>query len=308
MSDKFDSLVIILNRIYTRRRVTPESLCTELERSKRTVHRYIKALITAGFPIEYDRMKRTYGFEEGFTLIKPHLTIEESLAFSLAKKLLGSLGPAMEKSLATIEEKINPGKSKTFKHIVLSPEPVPGDIEKYLAPLHEAIINYRKIELGYKAFGAKEATVNSVHPYYLFFRDGIWYFRGYHEADKGVRTFALDRIESLSILDRYFLPPHLAPEDELSSAFGAFLDGEPVEVVLKFQADYKSLILRKKWHPSQATRELDDGSLEVTFKVNGTNGIRKWIYQWLPFVEVMAPGELRATFRDDLTGALKRHA
>jgi hypothetical protein len=47
----------------------------------------------AGFPIEYDRARQTYVFGEGYTLRRPNLTVEEMLAFALAKHLLGSFGP-----------------------------------------------------------------------------------------------------------------------------------------------------------------------------------------------------------------------
>jgi len=93
----------------------------------------------------------------------------------------------------------------------------------------------------------------------------------------------------------------------LSGAFGAFLDGDPVDVVLRFDEEYKPLILRKKWHASQQVRELTDGRFDVTFTVNGTMGIRKWIYQWMPHVEVVAPKELRDLFCDDLEGTLEKH-
>jgi hypothetical protein len=38
--------------------------------------------------------------------------------------------------------------------------------------------------------------------------------------------------------------------------------------------------------------------------VNGIEGIRPWIYQWIPYVEVMAPEELREIFTEDLRQAL----
>lgn len=307
MSDKFDSLVIILNRIDSKSKVTAESLQDELERSKRTIHRYIRTLVTAGFPVEYDRNNKTYAFADGYTLKKPHLSLEESLAFSLAKKVLSNFGPGMEKSLTTIEEKLGFKSPQGLKYIIFSPEPVPKVTEKYLVSIHQAITDHRKIKLGYQAFAAKKPTTSTVNPYYLFFRDGIWYFRGYYEADRAARTFALDRITSLTLLDTHFLPPDLEPEDDLSGAFGAFIDGEPVDVVLKFDEKYKPLILRKTWHPSQQVQELPDGSLEVKFNVKGLQGIRKWTYQWIPYVEVIAPKELRDTFRDDMKISLKKH-
>jgi predicted DNA-binding transcriptional regulator YafY len=112
---------------------------------------------------------------------------------------------------------------------------------------------------------------------------------------------------SLSLLNEYFVPQPVSPEDELSGAFGAFLDGEPVEVTLKFDEHSKPLILRKKWHESQKVRELDDGKIEVRFRVNGLMGIQNWIYGWIPHVEVIAPKELRDTLRKDLLNAIKIH-
>lgn len=306
MSYKFDSLIIILNKLDSKARITAESLREDLEVSKRTVHRYISTLQTAGFPIDYDRNQKTYAFTGGYALKKPNLSLEETLAFRLARKMLGSFGPGMEKGLGSIEDKLAVVRSPELKHIILSPETVSSNIEQYLVPIHQAAMNYQKIQITYKAFDAKQPTVNTIDPYYLFYRDGIWYFRGFYHLDKAPRTFALDRIVSLTLLNEHFVPTTLTPQEELSGAFGAFIDGEPVDVVLKFDDEYKPLILRKTWHPSQQVEELDDG-FEVTFTVNGIWGIRQWIYQWMPHVEVIAPDELRNIFCDDMVNTLKKH-
>jgi predicted DNA-binding transcriptional regulator YafY len=65
--------------------------------------------------------------------------------------------------------------------------------------------------------------------------------------------------------------------------------------------------VRKKWHESQKVKELDNGKIEVTFRVNGLMGIKNWIYGWIPHVEVIAPKELRKALRQDLQEAIKIH-
>ncbi len=111
---------------------------------------------------------------------------------------------------------------------------------------------------------------------------------------------------SLTVLNEYFLPKRISSEEELSGSFGTIIDGEPVEVVLRFDPDVKQYILRKKWHQSQKTKELRNGKLEVSFRVNGIEGIKDWIYRWIPYVEVLAPKELKELFKSDIQKAAKR--
>ncbi|MDD5242656.1 MAG: transcriptional regulator [Syntrophorhabdaceae bacterium] len=307
MSYKFDSLTIILNKIDSGEKVTVQSLMEALEVTERTIHRYMSTLLVAGFPVEYDRKIGSYVFSEGYALKKPALSIEETLAFALAKKLFVGFGPGMEKNLADIEDKLSIKKANALKHIVLTAEPLPAGLEQHLTAIHQAIINYQRVILVYKAVYADQPTESKVDPYYLFFRDGFWYLRGFYQLEEGMRTFALDRIASLSLLDEHFVPESISPEDELAGAFGAFVDGEPVEVVLKFDEDARPFIRRKKWHKSQKEKELADGRLEVRFMVNGIAGIRPWIYRWLPYVEIVAPRELRTALKADLIEAMKKH-
>ena len=306
MSDKFNALWIILNKLDKKEKVTARSLMEDLEVSERSVYRYITTLQVAGFPIDYDRAMNSYVFSEGYTLKKPDVSVEETLALALSKKLLRNFGPDMEKSLAKIEEKLSVKKPADLRHIVLDADAI-APPESYLTLVHQAVINYQRINLKYKALNAKIATQSKVDPYYLFFRDGIWYFRGYYHRDKAMRTFAFDRVVSLSLLNEHFVPRPISPEDELSAAFGAFLDGEPVEVTLRFDEHIKPFIVRKKWHESQKVKELGNGKIEVRFNVKGLMGIKNWIYGWIPHVEVIAPRELRKALRRDLAEAIKIH-
>jgi proteasome accessory factor C len=302
MSYKFDSLIAILNKLDRGNKVTVNSLMDDLKVSQRTAYRYMQTLQVT-FPISFNRRKGSYVFDEGFSLRKPDLSVEETLAFALSKKFLSNFGTGMEKSLDSIEKKLSQKKADLPKHIILSAE-IPQETEKYLGVIHQAIYNFQKIEMVYKALYSDDKTKRVVDPYYLFFQDGYWHPRGYCHLREDYRTFALDKIASLSVLDKHFLPKILSPEDELSGSFGSIIDGEPVEVVLNFDAEVKTYVLRKKWHQSQKATYLDDGKLEMRFHVNGTEGIKGWIYQWLPYVEVVAPEELRDKVHHDLQEAM----
>ncbi len=306
MSYKFDSLMIILNKLDSKEKVTVASLVNDLEVSERTVHRYLNTLQVAGYPIYYDREKSSYTFTDDYSLRKPNLSAEESLAFSLSKSLLMNLGTGMEKSLNRIEEKISSNKTDLPRHILLKTDEHPPVVTNYIDTINQAIVNLQKIEITYKTLHSDDKTVRTIEPYYIFFQKNLWYLRGYCLEKEDLRTFALDRIFSLKVLDERFLPKIIQPEEELYGAFGAIVDGDPVKVILRFDRGSKPYILRKKWHQSQKEKELEDGRLEVEFNVNGIEGIKQWIYSWIPYVEIVAPKELKETIKKDLTNALRK--
>lgn len=303
MSYKFDSLITILNKLDKKEHATIQSLMDDLEMSERTVHRYIRTLQVAGFPIGYNRNRQTYAFDEGYSLRKPNLTLEETLSFSLAKTMLGKFGAGMSKGLAGIEDKLVKGKSNLPPHIILSAEAA-SQGQEYLGIIHHAISNFQRIEIDYKTLYSDEQTLRMIDPYYLFLQDGFWSLRVYCHLREDFRTFALDRILNLKVLDAHFLPKKITPEDEVAGSFGSVVDGEPVDIVLRFDADIKQHILRKRWHQSQQQKELKDGRLELSFRVNGFEGIKQWIYRWIPFVEVVSPKELREEVKADLAVAV----
>ncbi len=86
------------------------------------------------------------------------------------------------------------------------------------------------------------------------------------------------------------------------------VDGESVEIVLRFDAEYRPYLQRKRWHESQRERILKDGRLELRFRVNGLEGITPRIYRWLPHVEVVAPKKLREGTKQELKQALEKYA
>jgi len=306
MSEKFYCMTTILHKLDRRETVTVQTLMNDLEISERTVYRYMQTL-QASFPITYDRKRRSYVFLENYSLGKPTITVEETLALALSKRLLKSFGETMEKSIQSIEEKLSIKKSEFPKHIVLPEIEIPAHVGIHLNRINEAKHNFQRIEIVYKSLYLDEETVRKVDPYYLFSHEGFWNLRGYCHLREDFRTFALDRIISLTVLNEHFLPKRISSEEELSGSFGAIIDGEQVEVVLRFDPDIKPFILRKKWHQSQKTKEMEDGRLEARFTVNGLEGIKQWIYRWIPYVEVIGPEELRIEIREELGTAMNRH-
>lgn len=303
MSSKFDALMKILNKLDQSEKVTKQSLMDDLEISERSAYRYVQILQNSGFRIKYDRQKQSYSFEDGFRLAKPNVSVEEILAISLAKRMLGTFGTGMERSLSTIESKLSLKQAGLPKHIILQASGNEPKIDSFLGALHQAIMGFQKVEILYQPVHSDAETKRAIDPHYLFFNDGFWYLRGHCHKSKEMRTFALDRIVTLKTLSEHFLPKVISPEEELATSFGTWLDGEPTEVVLQFEKEIKEQILRKKWHQSQKNKELKNGKIEMRFIVKGLGGIKKWIYQWIPHVIIISPLSLKKEMRKDVAQA-----
>lgn len=306
MSYKFDSLILILNKIDRNELVTIESLMSDLDVSERTVYRYLETLQKADFPIEYDSAKECYVFREGYSLKKPDLSVEEKLSFALAKRFLAGFGDSLEQSLASIEDKLTKRPSIVPEHIYMAANPLSSGVESCLRAILEATQNYQRIELFYKALYNNEETKRKVDPYYLFFADGFWNLRAYCYLREDFRTFALDRIFSMKVLREYFIPDRISPDKELSHGLGVITEGEPEAVSIKFAKEVVPYVIRKKWHYSQTEAELKDGGLEMRFNIPINEETKKWIYQWIPYVEAISPQRLQTEVLDDLKSEIKK--
>lgn len=306
MSYKFDSLMIILNKLDRNETVTVHSLINDLEISERSVHRYLQTLQVAGFPIIYDKKKGTYCFFEGYSLKKPNVSVEESLAFALAKDALKNYGIGMEESMEKLEEKLSIRPTNLPGQVILKPKRLSAAIETYLGQLFKAITNFQRVEIRYKALYSDEESVRKVDPYYIFYPYGFWTLRAYCHLRQGLRTFALDRMHSVKVLDEHFPPRNMSPEEELSTSFGAWIDSKVVDIKLRFDKEITPHVLRRRWHQSQEEKVLKDGRLEMKFKVSGLEDIKYWVYRWLPHVEVVSPKKLKDTIQAELQQAMKK--
>lgn len=307
MSYKFDAMVSILNWMETGETITPHFIQEQLEISERTAFRYMQTLEGAGFPIYFDKRKGSYCFMDGYGLRKPNLTTSESLALALAKVSLKSMSAGLDKELEHIEEKLAVAGCGLPDHIIISGDDFTADTHELFLAINDAIVTSRTVEFVYNAASTGKESSREVDPYYLYFGEGLWTMRGFCHKRKEMRAFSLDRITNLKILGKRFIACRVNPKAEYEGTFGRFVDGDPVEVKLIFDKASAPYLLRKKWHPSQETIELADGSLEMTFQVNGILGIRPWIYRWLPNVKVVAPPELAKLVNEELLASLQKN-
>lgn len=301
MSYKFESMLRILNMINAGKTVTRSSLAAILEVTVRSADRYIATLRSADFPVVFDEHRGSYVFEAGFSLAKAELKPEEKLALGLAKGLAAKFGPMTGKALESVERKMMTCSFSLPPHVKFSGQDMPPQVEEHFRQLNYAAANHHLCEMDYStAYRGGEKTHRTVEPYFLFYQEGVWYLRAFCRLKKELRLFALDRMENLQVLDRNFLPRAEVTADDLVDSF---VDGEPMDAVLRFNAECKPYLERYK---SRKQRVLPDGRIEMKFRTNGTKGLKLWLYRFLPDVEVVSPKGLKEEIRAELQEAAGR--
>lgn len=299
-------MVTILNWLESGRVISPQTIMEELGVSARSTYRYLTTLQDAGFPLYFEKERGSYAFADGYTLRKAHLNTKETLALSLARVSLKNLGGGMDNELTSIERKLAAPCRELPPHIIVADDEFSVDIREWFSRLNRAIAERRRVAFTYSAASTHEEQARIVNPYYLFFVDGYWTLRGWCHTRREFRSFALDRIRDLEVLEATYDPLPLNPATDYEGTFGRYASGEEVTIRFRFAPECRPFLLRRKWHPSQVLTELGDGRFELAFQVKGILGIRPWLYRWLPDVEVLAPPELAQLVEEELARALER--
>lgn len=127
---------------------------------------------------------------------------------------------------------------------------------------------------------------------------------GWREQPGAMRTFKIERIERIELLDdHYVIPEDFDPREFLSSAWGIwYTESEPQEVVLRFHRRVANRVRETRWHRSEQVEEEADGSLIWRAKIAEPQEMMPFIRSWGADVEVVQPIDLR----EKMIGQVKR--
>jgi predicted DNA-binding transcriptional regulator YafY len=305
----------------TRHGVQIESLADELEVTTRTIRRDLAALQEAGFPL-YDTRDddgRVRWRLDGHSLkgIDTGFTLAELCALYLSRNLLESVaGTPFQRDLNHAFERLQEALSPRMRQFldrlpaVLATKPGPRargseNTSAIVNKLLEATLHFRVATMRYHSISSAKVKDYLIHPYRLAFAQGGHYLIAYVPAYENIRTFAVDRIKSISLEKQTFPPPREVPEDLFANSLGVNT-GPAERVEIAFDAQIAPYVRARVWHSSQELRDGENGTLSLVMHVCHDWALRSWILSWGPFARVVAPEKLAADVRADLDAA-RRH-
>ncbi len=313
ISEKVIRLLEIYTLIAQKAHPSVKSLTERFSLSERTVYRYLEQINMID-AIEYDPAKEGYRFTHGDRIKKLILSQDELITLLSAGQAVSALGPSFRENFQGLVRRMLFASGKTLPDgesqiIIKTADPVLTDrMDGVLKAISASMGEKRSVEITYRSQRSKTTAVRLVDPYGLVYHDGVWIMVGFCHLRKEVRSFAVDRIQEIKERYLYFKPvTDFSLKEHLSHSWGV-IDGKEVRVTVRFNKNVAAYIIRKeRWHPSELRRTLPDGAVELTFSVAGTDEIKRWVYSWLPNVEVIEPESLRKQVQEELSESAASH-
>lgn len=204
-----DRLFQIVQLIRGRRLTTADFLAQRLEVSMRTIYRDIAALAVQGVPIEGEAGVG-YRMRAGFDLPPLMFSKQEAQALVAAVRMAearldSGLAREAENALSKILAVLPLDARAAAESLALyAPLPALDAVTSaHLAALREATEGHHKIRLSYLDLGGV-MTERVVRPLACLFWGPVWTLAAWCELRADFRSFRVDRIEALTVLEERF--------------------------------------------------------------------------------------------------------
>ncbi|WP_062052630.1 helix-turn-helix transcriptional regulator [Aquimarina longa] len=174
----------------------------------------------------------------------------------------------------------------------------------FLDELYQAILKKVVLNLSYKSFKAKSASLITFHPYILKEFNNRWFLIGKRNEAKGISNLALDRIISIDYdFKTSYVDTNFDPDQFYKDVIGVTVNqGErPTPIRLYLNAYNAPYVITKPLHHSQILEQENlDGSIVITIIVKINFELERLLLGFGDSLEVIQPKRLRKRIKERL--------
>ena len=323
--DRTERFYTIDRLLRSRRQVSLRQLMEELEVSRATVRRdleYMRDRMAA--PIVWDAALRGYcyrleasGDDDRYALPGLWFNASEVYALLTMDHLLSSLQPGL------LEPHIEPLRER-IRRLLGSGEHPTQEVEKRIrilymasrqmdtrvfASIANALLARRRLFIVHLNRRSNLHTERVVSPQRLAHYRDNWYLDCWCHLRKGLRSFAVDAIESADLKEDQ---PAKEVSDSrlemvLGAGYGIFAGDKTHQAVLRFTPEAARWVASEKWHSQQESTVEPDGSYRLSVPYAKETELVMDILRHGSDVEVLSPTSLRQTVRKRLAATLKQY-
>ncbi|MGH9374191.1 MAG: helix-turn-helix transcriptional regulator [Vicinamibacterales bacterium] len=305
----------ILRDLEGARRLTIDDLAERTGVTTRTIRRDLEALQLAGFPLydeSYDGKKYWLLEQKAFRrLDTTGFTFAELSALYFSRTLVECLAAMpFQKDVTSAFDKLGEALTPSMRQfldrlpLVIQAKADPGAHPtaargKEIGQLLDATLQHRRVLMRYHSFSSDREKEYTIEPYRVVFAQGALYVVAFVPEYGQIRTFALERIKSLSVTEDRFEPAD-TEEDAFVHSLGVH-QGPPERIQIAFEPGVARYVRERVWHPSQDVQDAPEGGVILTLNVSNDFALRSWILGFGALARVLSPPTLAAHVLDEST-------
>jgi predicted DNA-binding transcriptional regulator YafY len=303
-----------------RRLVTRADMMEVAEVSLATFKRDIAKLRDQlDMPIEYDRDRGGYYLDRNNPRMElPGLWFspEELVALLTIQQLIEQLQPGLvglklkplqNKLLGLLQAK-GLGDEQSANRVRLMAAGKRALELKSFEAVALATITRKRLQITHLNRQRAESTQRSISPQELVHYRDNWYVDAWCHLRKNIRSFALDAIENVTVLEEAAQDVDPAEMRRVTQAsYGIFAGPATGWAVLRFSRHRAQWVERELWHPQQLATIEPDGSYLLKVPYSDDRELLGDILRFGADVQVLEPKELRAKVQKTLLEAAGKY-
>lgn len=298
--NKFDRVFSTLILLQTKRVIKAVTIAERFDISLRTVYRDIRTLKNAGIPIIGDP-GIGYSVLEGYRLPPLMFNEGEAAALLTAEKFIGKLtdqetqgyySSAMVKIKAILRSSEKQALEVLDNSIAIS-NTKGWENKTYLQDLFKSIASRQLLKMHYqKADGTNSERI--LEPIGCYHFTNNWYLVAFCQLKKGYRTFKINRIVSLQVMDQNFTTEHISLQDYIDQQDQAWKQAHPFHhIEIAFRPSYVQFAERRKYYFGFTEQTVEKEAVRMKFLNASLEVMARWLLQFGDQATVLAPIELK---------------
>jgi predicted DNA-binding transcriptional regulator YafY len=170
----------------------------------------------------------------------------------------------------------------------------------------DATLHSRRARVTYFSLSSAREKAYLIEPYRLVYSQGGLYLIAFVPEYGELRTFSVDRMRAVSLLEERFTPSEM-PDDAFAHSLGVN-DGPPETIEIAFEPRIAPYVRERRWHASQRHIDQPDVGIVVTLDVCNDWALRSWILGFGPLARVLSPASLAHQIREEVEQTRSRYA
>lgn len=311
--NKFDRIIFTLILLQSKKIIKAMTIADRFDISLRTVYRDIRTLKNAGIPIIGDP-GIGYSIMDGYRLPPIMFNEGETAALLTAEKFIGKvtdkatqvhysnamvkikaiLRSSEKESLAVLDNSIAFSNSNSWAN------------KTYLQDLFKSIAAKQILNIQYqKADGTN--SERKVEPIGCYHHLNNWYLVAFCQLKKAYRTFKMNRIVHLQVLDQHFDTKHLNLQDYINQQDQSWKAQHQFQTIeIEFKQPLVKYAEMRKYYFGFVTETIEKDVVRMKFQYAALEVMARWLLQFGDQATILAPVALKNRLKT-LAAELYKH-